>query len=131
MTRPIHLDRRIMEINAEYERRLNVGFPVTLGGVDETMQVARDVDWRNWLVFLGICDEAVSAGVGDQPAGLPIRTTSNRNYVVTYEEGAGIVRNLRTWGAQAQANWWALKDAARAAKTAQALNAIDITEGWP
>lgn len=131
MTRPIHLARRIMEINAEYERRLALGFPVVLGGSDETLQVARDVDWRNWLVFLGICDEAVLAGVGDQPAGMPIRTTLNHNYVVTYDEGAQIVRGLRTWGALAQANWWALKDAARAATTAEALNAVDITQGWP
>lgn len=120
-----------MEINAEYAARLAVGFPVTLDGLAETLQVARDVDRTNWITFLGICDEAVAAGIGDDDAAFPIRTTANRNHVVTYAEGAQIVRDLRAWTGAAQANWWRLKDEARQAQTAQALNAVDIKQGWP
>jgi len=120
-----------MEITAAYEAHLARGFPITMSGQDETLQVGRDVDRTNWLTFLGICDEAVAAGLGDQNAPFPVRCTSNTLYTVTYAEGAALVRDLRLWAASAQANWWALKDAASAADTAEALNAIDETQGWP
>ena len=131
MTRPIHLDRRIMEIDAEYARRLAVGFPAILGGQPETLQVARDEDRTNWLTFKGLCDEGIASGLPDEEAPISIRTTANRNYAVTYSEGADLMRDMRTWAAAMMVNRWALKDAAHAATTAEALNAVDITQGWP
>lgn len=123
--------RRLAEVNAAYEAFLAVGFPVMLDGNAETLQVSRDVDRTNWLTLLGLCDEAIAADLGDVTMALPIRCTSNANYALTYAEGAQIVRDLRTWAAAAQANWWRLKDAVNAAPTNAALRAIDLSEGWP
>lgn len=132
MTRPTYTKRRLGDVNAAYDDFLAVGFPVTLDGVAETLQVSRDVDRTNWLTLLGICDEAIAAGVGDLDIDPPgIRTTSNRNYIVTYSEAATMIRALRAWGLQAWANWGRLKDAVNAAQSNAALAAVDMTEGWP
>lgn len=119
-------------VNARYEEFLAVGFPVTLDGDAETLQLGRDVDRTNWLTLLGICYEAISAGFGEEPIPEPgIRTTANRNYVITFDEAAQIIRDLRAWGLAAWANWGRLKDAVRDAPTRQALQSIDLEEGWP
>jgi hypothetical protein len=125
-------ERRVLEIDAAYEARLSAGFPVTLEGNAETLQVARDIDRTNWLTLLGICDEAAGAGLGDFPIPAPgLRCTSNLNYIVTFSEAAQIIRNLRAWAAAAQGNWWRLKDLARDAAHQADLDAIDLEEGWP
>lgn len=129
--RPVHRARRLLEVTAAYEAHLAKGFPVTLDDIAETLQVSRDVDRTNWLTFLDICREQKEAGKEDDPSVFPLRTTANRNHAVTYKQGAATVRALRSWAGAAQANWWALKDAVRAADTGEALNAIDITQGWP
>lgn len=128
---PPYLARKLYDIDVAYQALLATGFPLTLDGIDETLQVARDVDRTNWLTFMGMCDEAVMAGAPDDLAAFPIRCTSNTNHAVTYAQGAQIVRDLRLWAGAAQANWWALKDAARAATTAQELRAVDPSQGWP
>jgi hypothetical protein len=123
--------RKVAEITAHYEAFLAPGYPLILQGVAETLQVAREVDRTNWLTLLGICNEAVLAGVGDQTIPVPLRCTSNRSYFMTFAECASIIRALRAWGAAAQFNWWRLKDLARACPSRDDLNGIDITEGYP
>lgn len=132
MTRPTYAPRLLLEVNAAYDDFLAVGFPVTFEGVAETLQVARDVDRTNWLTLLGICDEAIALGAGDLDIDPPgIRTTSNRNYIVTYAEAATIIRALRAWGLQAWANWGRLKDLVREAESNRDLAAIEreLAEG--
>lgn len=125
-------ERRVLDITARYVAFLEVGFPVTLEGVGETLQVARDIDRTNWLTLLGICDEAFFAGFGDFPIPAPgLRCTSNTNYVVTFNQAAVIIRDLRAWAAAAQANWWRMKDLTLAAAHQSDLDAIDLEEGWP
>lgn len=126
--------RRIERINAEYERRQLIGFPVTLGGVEETLQVARDVDKTNWLTVYGICLEGAAIDLGDVPDLIFLQTTSNRKYYMSFNEAATIIRALRQWGLDAWANWNRLKDAARdpaQTPTSEALEALDLNEGWP
>jgi hypothetical protein len=60
--------RKVAEITAAYEAFLEPGYPLTLEGVAETLQVAREVDRTNWLTLLGICDEAVWRGQGTRPS---------------------------------------------------------------
>lgn len=125
-------ERRVLDINARYQAFLDGGFPVTLDGKDETLQVSRDVDRTNWLTLLGICNEAIAAEFGDYPIPAPgLRCTSNANYEVTFAEAAEIIRDLRAWAAAAQANWWRMKDLARTALRDSDLDAIDLEEGWP
>ena len=128
------IERRVMDIDARYAALLETGYPVVLGGVAETLQVARDVDRTNWLTLLGICNEAIAfapdmADVMIDPPG--IRTTSNRNYLLTYGETAAMIRGLRAWGLMAWANWGRMKDEARAVVNRQDLDRIDLEAGWP
>lgn len=125
-------ERRVLDINTRYQAFLDGGYPVTLEGNAETLQVSRDVDRTNWLTLLGICNEAIEAEFGDYPIPAPgLRCTSNVNYEVTFAEAGQIIRDLRAWAAEAQANWWRMKDLARQAVTQSDLDAIDLEEGWP
>lgn len=114
-----------------YADHLAAGYPVTFEGNTETLQVSRDTDRTNWLSLLGMCGEAITAGAGGQPIPLDVRCTSNATYSLTYADAAQTVRDLRTWCALAMGNWWRLKDLIRAAPTRDALNDIDLEEGWP
>ena len=80
--------RKIAEITREYERRQEVGFPVTLDGNAETLQVSRDVDRTNWLTVYGLCLDGIGAGLGDAPDTIFIQTTSNARYYMTFNEAA-------------------------------------------
>lgn len=123
---------KLAEIEAEYERRLAAGYPVTFEGNAETLQVARDVDRTNWLTMLGICDEARGAGFGSELMAEPgFQCTSNRRYRVTWDEAAGVIRALRQWNIDAWANWNRLKDLVRDAASRDEVYRIDLEEGWP
>lgn len=131
MSRPGWKPRRVEEATRAYRTHIESGFPVVFEGVPEVLQCASDTDKTNWLIFLGACQEAVIAKHGDDDVPIPLRCTSNRSYVITFAEAVALILNMRTWGLTAQANLWRLKDEIAAAETGEALNAIDVTEGWP
>ncbi len=131
MGRPTFLPRKLGEITAAYETFVAGGFPVTLEGNAETLQVSRDVDRTNWLTVYGICLEGIGVGAGDIPGLIFLQTTSNRRYFMSFNEALTIIRDLRAWGLAAWANWNALKDAARAAQGNDELRAIDPNAGYP
>lgn len=131
MGKPRWKPRRVEEAVRAYQAFIEGGFPVTFQGNPETLQCASDTDRANWLIFLGVCQEAVTAGKGAQAIPIPLRCTSNRSYTVTYTAAVTLIQTMRTWGLTAQANLWRLKDEIDAATTGDALNAIDVTEGWP
>lgn len=131
VSRPSFRPRRLEEATRAYQAFIDKGFPVTFEGTGETLQCASDTDRANWLIFLGVCQEAIKADAGDQPIPIALRCTSNRSYVVTFSEAVALIEAMRTWGLSAQANLWRLKDLIGAAETGDALNAIDVTEGWP
>lgn len=127
-------ERRVQQINAYYNARQLAGYPVTLEGNAETLQIAREVDGINWLTVKGICEEGVLAGLGDEPGLMFLQTTSNRQYFMTFNEALVIIRDLRTWGLLSWANWNRLKAAARdpaQTRTADDLEALNLEEGWP
>lgn len=57
---------RLDQLDRVYTAHLEAGYPVTLGGNAETLQVSRDTDRTNWLSLLGMCAEAITAVAGDQ-----------------------------------------------------------------
>lgn len=122
------------DINRRYQAHIEPGFPVVLEGVEETLQVAREVDGINWLTVKGICEEGIAAELGDEPSLIFLQTTSNRRYLMSFNEALAIIRDLRTWGLLSWANWNRLKDAARdpaVTPTSAALEALNLDEGWP
>lgn len=133
-----YIRRRILDIDAEYERRLSVGFPLVIDGEPvlfegerETLQLATQEHVTRWLVLLDIFNEAVAAGAGAFPVPTGLRATSNRSYPATYAQAAVTLRAMRSWAVAAQLNWSRLKDLARAAERREDLNLIDIEAGWP
>ena len=129
--RPTWLPRKILQINNAYDAFLAVGFPVTLEGNSETLQLAKDVDRTNWLTLLDICNEAMAADMGDVDMPAKIECTSGNEYTLTFSQCGWMIRELRAWGIAADANWRRMLKAAKAARNDDELRAIDLSEGWP
>lgn len=128
---PATRERKVLRINAVYERRQAIGYPVVLEGNAETLQVARERDGINWLVVVREAERAIEAGLGDEPGLAFVQTTSNRRYPMTCNEVVAVVNAMTLWGLASWANWNRLKDKARAARFSADLEAIDPEEGWP
>lgn len=129
--RPTYRPRKLLQINSRYDAVLAEGFPVTLEGNAETLQLAQDVDRTNWLTLLGICDEAMAAEMGDVPMPAKIQCTSGNEYTLTFSQCGWMIRELRAWGISADANWRRMVKLAKAARNDDELRAIDLSEGWP
>lgn len=128
------ISRKIGEIDRRYAAVLASGFPTSeFEGqpAPETLQCRNEHDRTNWLTLMGLCGEAVLAGFGDELIPVPIRCTSNRMYVVSFEDCLERLRVLRSQAAAAQANWWRLKDVARSVSDWRELERLDLDEGWP
>lgn len=123
--------RLLDRINKQYERQLEKGMALA-DYPGETIQCRNELDRTNWLGLKDICEEAVFAGFGDELIPEPgIRCTSNAFIRPTFAYTLGLMRDVRTYALAAQANWWRLKDLAKTVETWQALEAIDLEEGWP
>ena len=125
--------RLLAQLGAVYEAKLAWGFPVDFsedGSDPQTLQLRTAEDKANWLTLMGAAEQALSAGLGDELATLPIRCTSNAMRLVTWRRAAEIMVALRAWGAAMMGRYWALKDAIEQAADAD-LGAIDIEAGWP
>lgn len=130
----------MLEINARYEEILAAGFPTaTFAGQPgpERLQYLTDTDRTNWLNVLVIANRqrqtALENGtplIMNDPYPAPIRCLSNRQYTVTYASALNRMYALLARASAAQANMWRLKDAARTVETREALEAIDLGEGW-
>lgn len=122
---------RLAAVASEYGVRIAVGYPVTLEGVEETLQCRNNEDRTNWLALLDACREAVADGHGAVPIQPPLRCTSNREYALTCADTIPLLKGVRAWAGDLLKNRWTLSDQIRAAETVEALDAIDITIGWP
>lgn len=133
MARPFegYRSRKLGRVNDYYTAFLSAGFPVQLENNAETLQIVRDRDRTNWLVLLGVCDEAILAGAGDVTIPTNIEVTSGNKYSLTFSQTAEMIRNLRQWAIAANANWVRIKTSVAQAPTRQSLDEIDETEGWP
>lgn len=134
MTRPFeaYRSRKRDEVNARYAVFLAGGMTVDFGQGPETLQCRNELDRTNWMELRDICREASAAGFGDAPIPEPgLRCTSNAFYRPTFDETLTLLAGLRQWALTGQANWWRLKDLVRDCPTRDALNDIDLEEGWP
>ncbi len=122
---------RVVEAEAEYQARLAVGYPTTLGGNAETLQLRNSEDRTNWLGLLVAAQAAVGAGQGAEDYPVAIRTTTNASYVVTNTAAVTLMFNLLAWAGAMFAARSAIKDAVAAAADKAALDAIDVTAGYP
>lgn len=122
---------RTREAEDAYTEKLAVGYPVTLDGQAETLQLRNSEDRTNWLGLLLAAQAGVAAGYGAANYPAKIRTTSNTGYTVTNAEAVGLMFDLLGWAAsmfQARSN---VKDAISAAANAAAVASVDVNAGYP
>lgn len=140
------IDRRILDIDARYVAFLSGGVPLA-DYPGETLQCRNELDRTNWMELRDLCRQAIEAekayyAANELPdpvdgwgAGLitapGIRTTSNAYIRPTVAATLAILATITAWAFEAQANWWRMKDEARAATNRQDLEAIDLEQGWP
>lgn len=108
------------------------GYTVTSGVMAGQVLQCRTYgeDRTNWLTSQGAYKAAIDAGQGTV-VGAKFRTKANVNFDLTYDEGYGVILAMSAWGALVVARAWDLSDQVRDAPDAAALDAIDITDGWP
>lgn len=123
---------RVVAAEAEYEARIAVGYPVTLGGNAETLQLRPNTEDRtNWLGVLVGAQAASALGNGSADYPTKIRTTSNAGYTITNDAAVALMFQLLGWAGEMFGARSAIKDAIAAATDAEALAAIDVTAGYP
>ena len=140
------IDRRIIAIDARYLTFLGSGVPLAnYPGL--TLQCRNELDRTNWMELRDLCRQAIAAekayyaanNLPDPQAGwgaglitVPgIRTTSNAYIRPSVAGTLAILATVTTWAFDGQANWWRMKDQARACTTPEALEAINLETGWP
>ncbi len=132
---PIPLDdlkaAKLVAAEAVYQAKLSVGYPVTLGGTAQTLQVLTDHDRGNWIGLRIAAREAVDAGNGSAPYPIPIRTTSNAQFSLTCAEALALMTDLQAWVGAMLAARWGVRDAIRAASNAATLATVDLEAGYP
>lgn len=127
---------KLAQLETRYARFLADGFyvgrfPGPKGSTREALQCRDPTDQIRWLGLLLKCQAAIARGGGESPIDPPIRCTSNREYAVSHAVAARKMMALMDAYGAGLKNLWRLKDAIRAAKTHDELNAIDLDEGWP
>lgn len=129
------ISRKIGEIDRKYAAVLASGFPTAdFEGQPEpeTLQCRHELDRTNWIGLLLQCQAMAALGLGEELIPEPgMRCTSNRMYRPTFDGAQARLWVLFAQAAAAQANWWRLKDAARAAADWRELERLDLDEGWP
>lgn len=135
VTEPFTLDERkaakLSAAAAAYEEKLAVGFPVTLGGNDETLQCRNEHDRTNWLGLLMGAQIAVAAGQGASAYPVKIRCTSNAEYQVTNAQAVAHMLGLLGWAGAMLAAYWSVKDSIKDATNSASVDAVDVTAGYP
>ena len=108
------------------------GYTVTTGTMAGHVLQTRTTgeDRTNWLTSMGAYKAAIDGGLG-AVVGAKFRTKANVNFDLTYDEGYAVILAMSAWGALVVARAWDLCDQVKDAPDHAALDAIDITAGWP
>jgi len=114
-----------------YFAKVLPGFPVTLNGNAETLQLRNSEDRTNWFGVLARAQIAQTAGQGAADYYPPIRTTSNARYTITNDEAVAIMTDLLDWAGQVFDAYTLIKDAIAGASNAATVNAVDLEAGYP
>lgn len=113
------------------ERHSAAGYLHDFGGETgaHVLQTRPD-DRTNWLSLTARAQIAVGDGQGDDPFTV-LRTADNANVVVTAAGALDAMTGMYDHLAAIMRRGWELKDAISAAAAMEAVEAVDITAGWP
>lgn len=121
-----------LAVDAKRDTVFAAGFtPATGPLASHTLQTRDGDDKVNWLTSQAAYSAAVMAGQG-AAMGATFRTADNITIVMSFADGLSVLLSMAAWGSAVFGRSWALKDAIEAAgDDPAALDAIDITVGWP
>lgn len=121
---------KIAAVEVERDTRMGAGYTPTSGPLaDHTLQTRED-DRPNWLALAQVASVMVAQGQATASIGA-IRTADNANIPVTAAEVLAAMLAMQKHLADVLGRSWTLKDAVRTAEDAAAVDAVDVSEGWP
>lgn len=119
------------DINTMRGALIDGGYAHDFGGQIgiKVLQTA-DQDKLNWTQSGVAYNAAIIAGAS-AVLGAVFRFQDNTMTTLSYADGIAVLLAMSAWGAAIYRYSWGLKDSIAAASTIAAVNAIDITAGWP
>lgn len=117
---------KILDLKKLLATKIAAGFAYTVpGGAPHTYQIgeAAQADMTSIAAAFGIGDTNAHGGVW--------RDASNAMVAMTDDEVKAFFKAARAYGLALRRRYWALKAAIEAAGDQTALDAVDITTGWP
>jgi hypothetical protein len=119
------------QVGVQLTKRMSAGFTPATGPIaGKTLQVRDETDQINWLTSQAAYLAAVSAGQG-AAMGATFRTADNSTITCSFSDGLNTLLAMADWGKQLYQKSWSLKDAIIAAEDQAALDAINVSAGWP
>lgn len=126
----IRLARRVA-VNAERDRRIALGCPVDFGGaLTFRVDTRNEADFRNInrLVTYAVTEQAAGRGA---EASILFRDAANATHTLTPDQVVALGRAVSQRVAAIYVASWGIKDAVAGAPDQAALDALDISQGWP
>ena len=118
-------------VDVLWEAKHTAGYPHDFGGAFGVKVLqTRESDQPFWLALAQVSSIMVAQSMGDVSNG-SIRTLDNANIPVTASEALAAMLGMQAYLGTILAYSWALKDQVANAADMEALDAIDITAGWP
>lgn len=123
--------RKKLQVDMTLGGKFQAGFTPTTGPLaGHTLQTRDSDDRTNWLTSQAAYLAQVNAGNG-AALEADFRDEANATVTLSYVDGYTALLQMAAWGKALFQNTWALKDQIKAAADEAALDAIDVTAGWP
>ena len=121
-------DRRCAEAHALREAKIADGISITAGEAAFVAQTRSADDWTN---LAGITSLAAELKATNQTTRVPFRDAANVTRMLTPQQAVDMGFQLAAAKQAIVSASWAHKDAIRALSNVEAVNAYDLTSGWP
>lgn len=118
------------EVDALWALHQETGYDHDFGAPGVHRLQTRESDLPYWLALAQTASIQVGLGNGDEPHGA-IRTADNVNISVTASQALAAMLGTQAHLGAILAHSWTLKDMVTAAEDVAALDAIDVSAGWP
>lgn len=118
------------EVDALWALHQATGYDHDFGAPGVHRLQTRETDLPYWLALAQTASIQIGLGHGDVPHGA-IRTADNVNVPVTASQALAAMLGMQAHLGAILAHSWALKDEVMAAEGLTALDAIDVSAGWP
>ena len=121
------IEQKYDAIDVLRDKKIAAGVPYTFpDGITGTIQTRDDRDFRN---INGLASTAMA--LSGQAVTLPFRDEEDRSHSLTLEQAISLGVAVTNRVSEIYTAAWSHKDALSALTTAEAIEAYDLTAGWP